>query len=384
MQRRDFIALAVLSAAGLVRAQGKPGMLVYFGTYTNKTTSRGIYVSRLDTASGALTPPELAAETPSPSFLALHPTRTFLYAANEIGEFEGKKSGAVSAFSIDGSTGRLTLLNQQSSVGAGPAHVTVDGAGRNVLVANYGGGSVAVLPIGTDGRLQPASSFVQHTGASVNPQRQKGPHAHSIYVDSSNRYAYAADLGLDQILIYRFDPDKGVLTPNEPPFVAVDPGSGPRHLALHPKAPFLYVINEMTCTISVFRRGVWLAGMKPVQTISTLPEGQAVQQGYSTAEVQLHPSGRYLYGSNRGHDSIVVFAVDGKTGQLTPVQHEPTQGSTPRNFGIDPGGTFLLAANQRSDSVVVFRIDAKTGRLTPAGHRIEIGAPVCVKFVRPA
>ena len=381
MHRREFIALAVLSATGIVRAQNKGTMLVYFGTYTNNTKSRGIYVSRLDTATGALSAPELAAETPSPSFLAIHPAHNFLYAANEIGEFEGKKTGAVSAFSIDRQSGRLTALNQQSSGGAGPAYITVDSKGRNALVANYGGGSVAVLPIGKDGRLRAASSFIQHSGASVNPQRQKGPHAHSIYVSPNDQTAYAVDLGLDKVFVYEFDPEKGLLKASDDGFAALEPGSGPRHLALHPKRPYAYVINELTCKITAFNRHSATSGLTAFQTVSTLPGGEAVQPGYSTAEVQVHPSGKFLYGSNRGHDSIVVFAIDEKSGRLTHVQHEPTQGSTPRNFGIDPSGSYLLAANQRSDSVVVFRIDPQTGRLTSAGHRIEVAAPVCVKFL---
>jgi 6-phosphogluconolactonase len=381
MQRRQFIVLAALSAAGLARAQEKGGMLVYFGTYTTGQKSKGIYVSRFDTATGALAPPELAAEAASPSFLALHPNKRFLYAVNEINEIDGRKAGGVSAFAIDPQRGTLAPLNRQPSGGPGPAHVIVDRQGRNVLVANYGGGSVAVLPIGADGRLQAPSSVVQHTGSSVDPNRQKEPHAHSINVDADNRFAYAADLGLDKILIYRFDVAKGTLTPNDPPFAQVEPGSGPRHFAFHPQGRFAYVINEMRCTVTAFAHDAARGGLSAIQTISTLPQGQSVQKGFSTAEVQVHPSGRFLYGSNRGHDTIAVFAIDGKTGRLTPVHHEPTQGSTPRNFGIDPAGRFLLAANQRSDTVVVFRIDAATGRLAPAGHRIEVGAPVCVKFV---
>jgi 6-phosphogluconolactonase len=381
MHRRQFIALAMLPATGLVRAQEKDGMLVYFGTYTTGQKSKGIYVSRFDTTTGALTPPELAAEAASPSFLALHPDKRFLYAVNEINEIDGRKAGGVSAFAIDPQRGTLAPLNRQPSGGPGPAHVIVDRQGRNVLVANYGGGSVAVLPIGADGRLQAPSSVVQHTGSSVDPQRQKEPHAHSINVDADNRFAYAADLGLDKILIYRFNAADGTLTPNDPPFAQVEPGSGPRHFAFHPRGRFAYVINEMRCTVTAFGHDAARGALTAIQTISTLPQGQSVEKGFSTAEVQVHPSGRFLYGSNRGHDTIAVFTIDEKTGRLTSVQHEPTQGSTPRNFGIDPAGHFLLAANQRSDSVVVFRINASTGRLTPAGSRIEVGAPVCVKFV---
>jgi len=355
-------------------------VFVYFGTYTG-AKSKGIYVSRLDLASGALSAPELAAETASPSFLAIHPSGNFLYAANEVGNYEGKASGSVSAFAVDRRTGMLTALNRQPSVGAGPAHLVVDRTGQNVLVANYGGGSVAVLPI-DGGRLKPASAFVQHSGSSVNPERQKEPHAHSINVDAANRFAYAADLGLDKVLIYRFNARDGSLVANDPPFASVPPGSGPRHLAFHPNGRFAYVINEMLCTVTAFSSDATRGALTALQTISTLPAGQPVLPTYSTADVQVHPSGRFLYGSNRGHDSIVVFAIDEKSGRLTYVENQPTQGSTPRGFGIDPSGTFLLAANQRSDSVVVFRIDRRTGRLTPAGHKIDVGAPVCVTFVR--
>lgn len=354
-------------------------MLVYLGTYTGEK-SKGVYVSRLDLASGALSRPELAGETASPSFLAVHPSQNFLYAINEIGNFQGKASGSVSAFGIDRNTGRLTALNQQPSVGPGPAHVVVDKAGRNVLVANYGGGSVAVVPIGPDGTLKPPSAFIQHSGSSVDPQRQKGPHAHSINLDPANRFAYAADLGLDKVLVYRFDADKGSLVANDPPFAQVAAGAGPRHFAIHPNG-FAYVINEMNMTVTAFRRDAERGSLTELQTISTLPPGQGVAPGFSTADVQVHPSGRFLYGSNRGHDSIVVFAIDQNSGRLTYVENRPTQGSTPRGFGIDPSGSYLLAANQRSDSVVVFRIDKQTGRLTPTGHTIEVGAPVCVKFV---
>jgi 6-phosphogluconolactonase len=355
-------------------------MLVYFGTYTNDA-SKGIYVSRLDLSSGALTAPELAVETTSPSFLALHPSRRYLYAANEVRSFEGQETGAVSAFAIDAATGRLTTLNQQSSGGSGPAHLVVDRSGQNVLVANYGGGSVAVLPVGTDGRLRPPSAVVQHTGSSVNPKRQSKPYAHSINVDPGNRFAYAADLGIDKVMIYRFDPAAGTLVANDPASASVAPGSGPRHFAFDPTGSHAYVINEMLMTITAFSHDAARGALAEVQTISTLPPGQDVAQGFSTAEVQVHPSGRFVYGSNRGHDSVTVFARDASSGRLTFLQNVPTQGAFPRNFGIDPSGRYLLAANQRSNSVVVFRIDQDTGRLTPTGHSVTVGTPVCVTFV---
>lgn len=376
------VGLAVLSVAALARApQPAADLLVYFGTYTGKT-SQGIYVSRFDPASGVLAAPVLAAETRNPSFLAAHPSRPFLYAVNEVGSLEGKPTGGVSAFAIDRASGKLTFLNQRPSAGADPAHLSVDRGGRHVLVANYTGGSVAVLPIGADGRLGPASAAVQHTGSSVDPARQKAPHAHAVNLDAANRYAYVADLGLDKVLIYRFDPAGGSLAPAAPPFASVKPGSGPRHLAFHPGGRFAYVINEMTCNITAFGVDSASGALREIESVSTLPAGQGVAAGYSTAEIMVHPSGRFLYGSNRGHDTIAVFAIDAASGTLTLVQHEPTQGSSPRGFGIDPGGQHLIAGNQRSDSVVVFRIDGKTGRLSATGQTIKVGSPVSVEFVR--
>lgn len=372
-------AIAVLSVSTFGQTAGD--MLVYFGTYTG-AKSKGIYLSHLDPKTGALSAPELVAETKSPSFLAADPKGTFLYAVNEVDTFEGQRSGSVSAFGIDRSSGKLTPLNQQPSGGAGPAYLEVDRAGKNVLVANYGGGSVEVLPIGGNGRLEPKTAFVQHTGSSVDPSRQKEPHAHSINVDSSNRFAYVADLGLDKVLIYKFDPDKGSLAAADPPFAKVQPGAGPRHVAIHPSGKFAYVINEMQCTLTAFTRDPKSGALTELHTVSTLPAGKAVEKGYSTAEVLVHPSGKFLYGSNRGHDSVVVFTIDQQSGRLTYVEHQPTQGSTPRGMGIDPDGGYLLAANQRSDSVVVFRIDPQTGRMTATGQRIEVGSPVSVVFIK--
>jgi 6-phosphogluconolactonase len=361
------------------RASGGRSLFVYVGTYTGPK-SKGIYLLRLDAASGALTPLGLAAATESPSFLALHPNGRFLYAVNEVNEFAGQKGGAVSAFAVQPDSGKLRLLNQQSSRGTGPCHLVVDRSGRTVLLANYSGGSVAALPVHADGRLGAATAFIQHKGTGTNPQRQEGPHAHSINVDPGNHFAVAADLGLDKVFVYRFDPTRSMLAPNrDGPWVTVQPGSGPRHFAFHPTGRFGYVINEMACTVTAFAYDAARGLLKELQTISTLPDG--VQEGYSTAEVQVHPSGKFLYGSNRGHDTIAVFRIDPETGKLTAVEHQPTQGKTPRNFGIDPTGTFLLAANQDSDTVVVFRIDPRTGRLKATGSGVAVPAPVCVKFL---
>ncbi len=371
------LALAVLPGGAMQPAKDT---LVYIGTYTG-AKSKGIYVSRLDLVSGTLSAPVLAAESANPSFLAVHPTRDLLYVVNEVGTFEGKPGGSVSAFTINRETGALSALNRQSSMGGGPAHLIVDHGGRNVLVANYGGGSVAVLPIGPDGALKPAAAFIQHAGSSVNPDRQKQPYAHSVNVDTSDRFAYVADLGIDKVMIYRLDAAKGTLVANDPPFAATQPGSGPRHLALHPQDRFAYVINELQNSVTAFARDPERGGLTALQTISTLPAEQQPLPIYSTAEVLVHPSGRFLYGSNRGHDSIVLFSIDQKSGRLTFVETQPTQGSTPRGFGIDPTGAYLLAGNQRSDSLVVFRINQETGRLTPTGSKIDVGAPVSVKFV---
>jgi 6-phosphogluconolactonase len=369
-----------MGLASVPAFQTPKSTLVYIGTYTN-AKSKGIYVSRLDLDKGTLSAPVLAVESSNPSFLAVHPTRDWLYAVNEIGKYEGKASGSVSAFAINRESGALTLINTQPSVGSGPAHLTVDHGGKNVLVANYGGGSVAVLPIGTDGGLRPSSAFVQHTGSSVNPERQKEPHAHSVNVDASDRFAYVADLGLDKILIYQFDPAKGTLVANASPFAATTPGAGPRHLAIHPNQRFAYVINELQNSVTAFSRDAKSGGLTTIHTVSTLPADVKPLPSYSTAEVLVHPSGRFLYGSNRGHDSISRFTIDQSSGRLTFVETVPTGGSTPRGFGIDPTGSYLIAGNQRSDSVVVFRVDRESGKLTATGSRLDVGAPVSVKFV---
>jgi len=356
--------------------------LVFVGTYTGPK-SQGIYAYRLDLATGQCTPLGLAAAVKSPSFLAVHPTRKFLYSVNEIDDFDKKPAGGVSAFEIDYQTGKLRFLNHQSSQGAGPCHLVVDKTGHTVLAANYGGGSVAALPIGSDGKVGPATSFIQHAGNSVNPNRQKAPHAHSINVDPDNHFAMAADLGLDKVLVYRLDAAASKLTPNDPPSAGVKPGSGPRHFAFHPSGKFAYVINEILCTVTAFGYDAQRGVLTELQTIATLPEGVEVKPEYSTAEVQVHPSGKFVYGSNRGHDSITVFAVNQADGTLSTVENKSTGGKTPRGFGIDPTGQFLLAGNQDSHTITVFRIDQQTGKLTATGKPLEVGSPVCVKFVMP-
>jgi len=351
----------------------------YVGTYTAKTSSKGIYAYRFDPETGKLDSIGVAAETTDPSFLAVHPSGKFLYAVNEVSEFEGEKSGAVSAFSIDRETGKLALLNQVSSRGAGPCHISLDKTGKYVFVANYDGGSVAAFPVLDDRRLGKASAFVQHHGSSVNKERQEGPHAHYIQVSEDNRYAFVVDLGLDEVLAYRFDGRTGALTPNDPPFVKIKPGSGPRHLVFSPDRKFVYVVNELGSTVTALSYRAERGAFREIGTVSTLPRDFSGEN--DTAEIAVDPTGKFLYASNRGHDSIAGFALDSAKGTLTPTAHVSTGGKTPRNFAIDPTGEYLLAANQNSDSIIVFRIDPKTGGLTATGQEVRVPAPVCIVFV---
>jgi len=378
--RSIALRLAIVLLANYVSAAPATGQyLVYIGTYTDKGASKGIYAYRFNAATAELTSLGLAAETANPSFLAIHPNHKFLYSVNEVGDYKGHKSGAVSAFSIDQATGRLTLLNQVESRGADPCYITVDKTGKYVLVANYTGGSVATFPVLADGRLGEASAFVQHTGHGPDPQRQEAPHAHSIDLSPDDRFAIVDDLGLDETLVYKFDSSKGSLTPNSPAFAKVAPGAGPRHFALHPNGKFAYVVNEMGWTVSAFGYDPGAGVLHPLQTISTLPKDFTGTN--SDAEIEVHPSGKFLYASNRGHDSIAVFAIDASQGTLTPIEYASTKGKEPRHFEIAPGGELLFAANEHSGNVVVFRIDQQTGRLTPAEKELQIGAPVCVKFM---
>jgi len=364
----------------LVAASGE-SFKVYFGTYTGGK-SQGIYVSDFDSTTGKLSDPALAAETRNPSFLAVGPGERFLYAVGEVNDTQGKRAGAVNAYAIEPKTGKLKFLNQQTSGGTGPCHVSVDATGKCALVANYGSGSIAALPIRGDGSLGEAASVIQHSGSSVNPKRQAGPHAHFVTPSLDNRFAIACDLGLDKVLIYQLDAANAKLTTNNPAFATVTPGSGPRHLASSPDSKFIYVINEMKLTITTFGYDAKTGAKTERQTLSTLPTSYTATDKDSCSEIALHPNGKFVYGSNRGHDSIAVFAVHSETGALTLVQHESTQGKTPRHFAIDPAGRWLLAENQNSDSVVVFAIDAATGKLKPTGQTATVGSPVCAVFVK--
>src|SRR5580658_2056604 len=352
--------------------------LLFAGTYTGKE-SKGIYAYRFDAASSALTPLGLAAETTNPSFLAIDPTGRFLYAVNEVTTYKGASAGAVTAFAINRETGKLEFLNQVASRGADPCYVAFDKTGEFALVANYTGGSIAVFPVEPNGHIGESSAFVQHAGSSVRKDRQQGPHAHWIETTPNNRFAIAADLGLDELLVYHFNEATGALAANTPPYAKLDPGAGPRHLAFHPNGKFAYVVNELQSTITTFSYGESVGTLQKLDTVSTLPKNFSGEN--ATAEIKVHPNGRFLFASNRGDDSIVVFDIDTHTDALTLLGRFPTRGKTPRNFEIDPTGQFLLVANQASNNIVVFRIDPNSGKLSPTNQTISLPAPVCLKFI---
>ncbi|HEX7859379.1 MAG TPA: lactonase family protein [Verrucomicrobiae bacterium] len=353
-------------------------LTVYVGTYTGGT-SKGIYAYEFNTSDGSLKQVGLAAETPSPSFLAIHPNNQFLYAVNELDNFNGEKAGAITGYKIDpANPAKLTKINTVSSKGAHPCHIIVDKSGKHVLVANYTGGNVVAYPIDAEGKLaEKPSAFIQHTGSSVDKSRQKEAHAHSINLDSAQRFAFVADLGLDKIMIYKFDPAAGTLSTHAP-FGTIKPGGGPRHLAFSPDGKRAFANHEMTGEITGFNYDPAAGTLTPFQTLSTLPGGNPVP-GNSTAEILVHPTGKFVYCSNRGHNSIAVFTV-AADGKLTYVENESTRGKTPRNFNIDPTGKFLIAANQDSDSLAVYKIDQSKGSLEPVGDVVSAPKPVCIKF----
>jgi 6-phosphogluconolactonase len=359
--------------------QGSSSYLMYVGTYTTKQTSKGIYAYRFDSATGQLSSIGLAAEATNPSFVAVHPNGKYLYAVNEIGDFNGMKTGAVSAFAIDRKTGTLKLLNQVSTHGAGPCYVSLDKTGRFVLVANYDAGSVSTFVIQDDGSLSMAKGFVQHSGSGPDKERQEGPHAHWIGVSPDNHFALVADLGLDDVMVYKFDDVRGGLTPNAPPYVEVKPGTGPRHLAFAPNGKYAYLITEMGSSVTAFSYSAAKGSLSVLQTLPNLPKDYTGVK--EAAEIAIHPSGKFLYASNRGTaNSIGAYKIDAAKGTLTAAGIFSSGGKTPRNFVIDPTGKFLLAANEDSGNVVVFRIDPATGELTDTKQVVEVAAPVCLAF----
>ncbi|MEZ6115526.1 MAG: lactonase family protein [Pirellulaceae bacterium] len=351
----------------------------YVGTYTGGE-SQGIYRAIFDSETGTFADLELAAEVENPSFLAVHPNGKYLYAVGEVSEFEDQQTGFVAAYRLDPKSGELTLLNRVASSGTAPCHLNVDQTGRFVLVANYGSGTASVIRIEEDGSLGDRTAFQQHEGSSVNAQRQEGPHAHSINLDAQNRFAFVADLGLDKVMIYRFDSEKGSLQPNDPAFVQIKAGAGPRHFSFHPSQKFAYVINELDSTITALKYDADKGSLEPIQSVSTLPSDHT--DASYTAEVVVHPSGKFVYGSNRGHDSIACFQVDAETGEISITAIESTRGQTPRNFVIDPTGKYLLAENQGTDMVTIFEIDATKGTLQGSNETLDVPSPVCIRFAK--
>lgn len=376
---KPFVAcvLGCLAVAAVGAAARAPRVaaqrIVYIGTYTGET-SKGIYAFRFDDGSGELTPIGLVAETPSPSFLIASADGRFVYAVNELQTFGGAASGSVTAFAVDRTTGKLIELNAQPTEGTGPCHLALDRTGRYLAVANYGGGNFAILPVGIDGRLQKAITVVTGQNAETGTAKPLG---HMVAFDATNKFLITADKGLNRMLVFHFDATTGKVTPNTPPSAPLPPGSGPRHFAMHTNGEWLFTIAEQAATITTFK---WDSKTGSLSATSSVPTRPAEVTSGSTAEIALHPNGKFVYGSNRGHDSIAVFSI-GAAGALSLVEHEPTRGQTPRNFAIDPTGRWLIAANQRSGTLAVFTIDQNTGALTPSGQLSPVGAPVCVLFM---
>lgn len=392
--RRDMLRMAAssaLSAGRALRAEAK-SYLVYWGTYTEgggqfgNGESQGIYVSRMDAATGRITQPELAAKTPNPSWLAIHPNHRYLYAVNERLEAGGKvPPGEVSAFSIDRKTGKLTAINRVASRGGQPCHIATDKTGRMAMVANWSTGSTAAFPIGRRGELGESSAFSQHEGPRSGAPAPGQPqiHCHSVVVTPDNRFLLSTDTGLNKVFVYRLDPSKAAFTPHDPPFLGLEKPTNPRHLALHPNAKWAYVSNEINpggCTMLRLdaTRGVLEEG----------PVAASVPADYrgrtSPAECAVHPSGKFVYESNRGHNSIAAFRVNPDDGTLTLIECFVPGGETPRSFAIDPSGAFLIAMMQRSGTIVPLRIDRQTGKLSPAGDPLKLPLPVCAEFLASA
>lgn len=381
VSRRDFLTASAIGLTGLGRGSRRiDSDLLYVGTYTESTRSEGIYVLRMDRRSGELRQVGSANVGANPSFLAIHPNRRILYAVNELEQYNGRATGVVSAWAIERKTGGLTRLNEQPSEGGAPCYVSVDRSGRVALVANYAGGSVALLPIQPDGALAAAAQVVQHAGTGPNAERQESPHAHCIRPDRSNRFALAADLGADRVFVYRLDTSGGgnSLRHVEGGDAVMRAGAGPRHIAFHPALPLVFVANELDSTVTTLRFAALDGTLSVLDTRSTVPAGWSGTN--YPADIHVAASGRSVYVSNRGHNSIAVFSGARATGALALDQVVSTEGDWPRNFALDPVGRWLLVANQRSDSVIVFGRDPDTGRLTPSRQRIAIPSPVCLRF----
>ena len=372
--------LALVLAAGCGRPAGGPparDCLVYVGTNVASEAENTLFLYRL-APTGALTRVRAEHGGARPTYLTLSANRRFLYAVSETSTFRGASGGGVSAFAVAPGTGALTLLNQQPSGGGAPCYLRLDGTGRAALVANYVGGSVSLLPVAADGRLAAPSATVQHVGSGPHPN-QTSPHAHCFVPDPTNAYAFAVDLGTDRVYGYRLDAATGRLGPRPEPAFVARPGAGPRHLTFHPNGRLAYLINELNSTVTVLAYAATTGTFRELQTVPTLPTGYTGPN--SCADVHVAPNGLFLYASNRGHNSLAVFAIDTATGTLVPIQHVATQGQTPRNFALDPSGRLLLVANQNSNNLVSFRVDPQSGLLTPTGQSAEVPTPMFVQVV---
>ena len=384
--RRSFLvqlsAVAIAGRVGSARGlwASTPSNLVFAGVYTDNkgSTSRGIYAFRWDPDEGTLAPLGLAVATPNPSFLTLSPDRRHLYAVNELDSFQGQKTGSVSSFAVEGDSGKLKPINMVSSMGTGPCNIAVDYTGKAVFTANYGSGSAASFRVLHGGKLSKAVSMFQYSGHVANPERQADPHAHCTTVSPDNRYVLVNDLGLDRISVYHLDPLTARLTPNDPAFYEALPGSGPRSFTFHPNGRWAYSLNEIANTVDALTWDGERGALTRVQNISTLPEGFSGPN--TAATVAVDSAGRFLYTSNRGDDSVAVFAISDHDGTLKPVQHVPCGGKEPRHFALDPGNQWLLVANQDSSNIVVFSRNARSGHLTPTGREYPLSFPVCILF----
>lgn len=364
---------------GCVEKRKQEKAIIYIGTYTGKT-SEGIYVYKMDMNTGALERLHVIGNIENPSFLTIDSRNEFLYSVHELNNYQGQRTGAIRSFKIDPDTWNLTLLSEQPSFGEHPCHVTVTETGDYVFLANYTSGSVSMFPV-QDGMIAVMSDTAQHVGFGPNKNRQQSPHAHSVNLSPDGCFLYVMDLGIDKIMIYDVYSTPGQLTPADPPFVNTAPGAGPRHFTFHPNGKIAYVINELNSTITSYMYAAENGLLTEIETVQTLPADFDGQN--TTADIHITPDGRFLYGSNRGHDSLVIFKIDAQTGKLALVGHQSVLGQTPRNFAIDPTGAFLLVANQNSDNIVVFSINKATGELQDTGHRAEVSLPVCIKMVSP-
>ena len=388
MNRRKFLTNISLTSISLMTSQSilqklVPGMTLnrqdfYVGNYGTGQEG-GIYFCRLQLITGEMIIRGNISGIDNPSFLSMDASNQYLIAVNEVSEINGNSGGSVSSFKIDPENGSLTFINMQSTLGESPCHITIDRTGKFILIANYSGGNIIVFPILQDCMIGKNVEFIQHKGKSIIPDRQENPHPHSIILSPDNRYTFVPDLGLDKILIYRFDQKTGKLRSSDIPYISLKPGAGPRHFTFSRDGKFAYVINELDSTVTAFRYYPDKGNLKEIQTITTLP-GDFTGTSYC-ADIHIHPNNLFLYGSNRGHNSISTFSIDPSKGKLKLKGFTETLGDFPRNFAIDPSGQYLLVANQRSDNIFSFRIKPETGELTPTGYKIEIPKPVCIKFL---